>query len=309
MDVNAATPQRNRKRRWFQFSLRTLLAVVTVAARPTDTSVAAAPSAEENSRTLFNGHDMHGWSNASNWGVRDGAALSRGSAASTYGGLAIVGDFDLDFEWKNGKAESNRDNRDGSLNAPAGLLSIEYRIIPVTEVTNGSTKVSDRGELHYSFGTGSGWLGLVVELPDAPRLKNGQTGLFLTATPSKNRLLPVGEWNRGRITWRGGVIEHWANGQKVLSYEIATKLKEPQNEELRGVIDSAKGKPHRVEIIPDEPPISYRSVSISTSGTDMSRVARDNNKPQTERHLNDEKDKPAASGRVKVDGKQVERQY
>jgi hypothetical protein len=31
---------------------------------------------------------------------------------------------------------------------------------------------------------------------------------------------PVGYWNRGRIVARGNAIEHWLNGEKVVSYQL-----------------------------------------------------------------------------------------
>jgi hypothetical protein len=39
-------------------------------------------------------------------------------------------------------------------------------------------------------------------------------------TPTKDAARPVGHWNRGRIVVREGTVEHWLNGEKVVSYEL-----------------------------------------------------------------------------------------
>src|SRR5262249_8887532 len=38
--------------------------------------------------------------------------------------------------------------------------------------------------------------------------------------PKKDATRPVGYWNRARIVVRGKQVEHWLNGERVVSYEL-----------------------------------------------------------------------------------------
>ncbi len=59
--------------------------------------------------------------------------------------------------------------------------------------------------------------------PDAKRGVDGnrtQGGVYDLIAPAKNKKnMPVGEWNHARIVSQGKYVEHWLNGQKVLSFE------------------------------------------------------------------------------------------
>jgi hypothetical protein len=41
----------------------------------------------------------------------------------------------------------------------------------------------------------------------------------LVAAPDDKPIKPVGEWNTSKIRARGNLIEHWLNGEKVVSIE------------------------------------------------------------------------------------------
>ena len=59
--------------------------------------------------------------------------------------------------------------------------------------------------------------------PDSKRGKDGNrkcASLYdLIPAKADDILRPLGEWNSGRIVARGGKVEHWLNGVKVLEYE------------------------------------------------------------------------------------------
>lgn len=42
----------------------------------------------------------------------------------------------------------------------------------------------------------------------------------LAAAPKEKSLNPAGTWNRGRITIRGPILEHWLNGERVVHVDM-----------------------------------------------------------------------------------------
>lgn len=75
-------------------------------------------------------------------------------------------------------------------------------------------------------GTDTFWSGPEMQINDDPHHPDGQQpktsagGLYDLIAPSRRDLLkPTGEYNQVRIVSRGGHVEHWLNGVKVLEYE------------------------------------------------------------------------------------------
>ncbi len=52
-----------------------------------------------------------------------------------------------------------------------------------------------------------------------------QTASFYDVLPpqTKPRVHPPGEWNQSRLVIRGPHVEHWLNGEKVLTYELGSR--------------------------------------------------------------------------------------
>jgi hypothetical protein len=42
------------------------------------------------------------------------------------------------------------------------------------------------------------------------------------APNEKKRVRPFGEWNHSRILVQGNHVEHWLNGEQILSYELGS---------------------------------------------------------------------------------------
>jgi len=69
------------------------------------------------------------------------------------------------------------------------------------------------------------WSGPEYQLNDDPNHNDGKTpkysagSLYDLIPPNADKhLQPTGEWNSSRIVSRGGHMEHWLNGRKILEY-------------------------------------------------------------------------------------------
>ena len=150
---------------------------------------------------LFNGKDLSNWSTEGGdpvpevWKVADGVIhLNRGEAK---GGHIITkheyGDFDLSFDWKI---------------AEGGNSGLKYRV----RKYDGKT------------------LGLEYQILDDPNTKEGQNpdkiknsagSLYDIKEPNdKKKLNPTGEYNHARIVVRGNSIQHWMNGELIVSITV-----------------------------------------------------------------------------------------
>lgn len=69
----------------------------------------------------------------------------------------------------------------------------------------------------------------IIDDYNHPEVKKDRNGLISTAStyllyaPNNKNLNPHGQWNTGKILARGGKVEHWLNGDKVLTYKRGSK--------------------------------------------------------------------------------------
>ncbi|MDH3441567.1 MAG: FAD-dependent oxidoreductase, partial [Gammaproteobacteria bacterium] len=142
-------------------------------------------SAEEAAQgfvSLFDGKSFAGWEQQGNWEIRQGAfARVRRGGSLTYTRALVPNDFELRFEWKVSKGCNS-----GVYYRPA---QYEYQILD---------------NVHSPYG-------------ENPRQAAGS--LFFCMAPSKDATRPFGQWNSGRVKCKGTVIEHWVNGERVLSFD------------------------------------------------------------------------------------------
>ncbi|WP_435892334.1 3-keto-disaccharide hydrolase [Oceaniferula spumae] len=88
-------------------------------------------------------------------------------------------------------------------------------------------KISEGGNSGVKYRT-KGSLGMEYQILDDQKAKdnknpkNSLASLYqLVAAPAdKKAFAPGTEWNKGRIVANGNTIEHWLNGQKVVSIEV-----------------------------------------------------------------------------------------
>ncbi|MEM7572576.1 MAG: DUF1080 domain-containing protein [Bacteroidota bacterium] len=178
-------------------------------------------SAEERMgwRLLWDGQTTTGWRGAkldefpeSGWEIDDGElrVLAGNGGESTNGGDIVTIDHFSDFE-----------------------LSFEFK---PTEGANSGVKYFVDPTLNKGAGSA---IGLEYQILDDQRHPDAQMGVagnrtaaslydLITArvldVPGRNKGLKINDWNRGRIIVRGGQVEHWLNGYKVVEYDRFSQM-------------------------------------------------------------------------------------
>ena len=194
-------------------------------------------------RPIFNGRDFTGWKGlgrdsvaTAHWQVQDGTihkvptrSVPRGANGRPLPGGDLVtvesfGDFEFAFEWKisEGANSGVKYNVSEAMTGTAtGALGFEYQILD--------------DERH----------------PDAKMGVNGNrtaAGLSDLIAPVANKpVKPVGEWNEGRIVFRGNHAEHWLNGVKTVEYDLGSAqmnalLAASKYASIAGFADRRKGQ-------------------------------------------------------------------
>jgi hypothetical protein len=150
-------------------------------------------------KLLFDGRTMQGWRGygkpnapVAGWEVVDGAITRVGK-----GGDIVTTDahrdFELALEWK----------------VPQGGNSgVLYRVLESADpIYYSGPEMQVLDDAHHADGRN-------------PLTSAGAAyGLY---APPKGVVKPAGEWNQARLLVRGNQVEHWLNGQKVVSYELGS---------------------------------------------------------------------------------------
>lgn len=173
-------------------------------------------------RLLFDGESFENWRGlgrdtvpTGHWEIVDGAIrhVPHDEVAVQADGQPLDGgdlmtqqayeDFEFTFEWKV---------------SPGGNSGIKYNVSE---------------EMSTSQGPGHAALGFEYQVldderhPDADKGAAGNrqaAGLYDLIGPVEDKPInPPGEWNQGRIVFRGNHGEHWLNGVKVLEYELGSE--------------------------------------------------------------------------------------
>jgi hypothetical protein len=133
---------------------------------------------------IFDGKTFSGWEQSGNWSIADGAFYRKAAGGSLkYTAATVPDDFELRFELKVSEGCNS-----GVYYRPG---QVEYQVL------------DNRGSVY------------------GENARQAAASLFFCMAPSKDSTLPVGEWNTARILCKGTVIEHWLNGERVLSFDYA----------------------------------------------------------------------------------------
>jgi hypothetical protein len=148
------------------------------------------PEVEGKSVDLFASGDFSAWTNvdgspvSAGW-VFENGILSRPGATGDIITRDSYKDFELTFEWKISDAGNS-----GVKYRTRERLGLEYQVLD--------------DEKH----------------PDGKKPNHRAASLYeLVAAPDDKPIKPVGEWNTSKIRAKSNLIEHWLNGEKVVSIE------------------------------------------------------------------------------------------
>jgi hypothetical protein len=196
---------------------------------------------------LFNGKNLDGWrgykrpdATGTRWVVQDGLlTLDTGDSKDTHGQRDIItvaefDSFELAWEWKI---------------SPGGNSGVKYLVLEDRDSAIGHEYQVIDDAKH----------------PDAKVGPKRQTAAFYDVLPAANRpIKPAGEWNQSRVIVKGNTVEHWLNGTKVLTYQLASP-------EIATAIEASKfkgierfGKPHKAHMLIQDhgDAVWYRNVKV-----------------------------------------------
>lgn len=158
---------------------------------------------------LFDGKGLSGWhgfnkgdSIVDNWVVEDGVLTCLGkTGGSDIGGDIVTdasfGNFELEWEWKISEGGNS------------GLM---YHV-----VEDPKYKAPYETGPEYQLIDDVGFPGTLEDWQQA-----GANYAMNSANNAKKELSPVGEWNSSKIVYDNGRVEHWLNGQKIVSFQEGT---------------------------------------------------------------------------------------
>ncbi len=170
-------------------------------APPPETAVARTDSTQSVWHSLFDGHTADQWRAyrgdrlPAGWQVVEGA-LTRVAPAGDIVSREEYRDFELALEWKVQQG---------------GNSGIMYR-------------VAERPELETVWQSGPEYQVLDdAGHPDGRRPETSAGACYGLYPVPRGVVRAAGEWNEARIVVRGAQVEHWLNGQRVVSYELGSR--------------------------------------------------------------------------------------
>ena len=149
-------------------------------------------------RPLFDGSTLAGWRvyhsqrQPAGWTAKDGV-LSKSVETDDIITVDQFGDFELEWEWRI---------------AAGGNAGVFYRATEEYERVYWSAP-------EYQLLDDAG-------APDATDRRTSAGAAYALYPAPAGKVKPAGQWNSSRIVVRGGHVEHWLNGEKLLEYELGS---------------------------------------------------------------------------------------
>ena len=145
---------------------------------------------------LFDGTSLDAWRGYKSPTVPEGWKIAGGALTKDghVGDLVTkeeFGDFELEFEWKIGRAGNSGIFYRGTREYDHIYWSApEYQLLDDENAEDGKSRLTAAGSAYALYGAPAG----VV--------------------------LPFDQWNKTRLVVKGNHVEHWLNGKKVVAYEL-----------------------------------------------------------------------------------------
>lgn len=189
---------------YFFFSALIVASVLYSCEEPSSESDAAETSdvVEESKSSdwivLFDGSNLDAWRNyqqdtiSDMWKIEEGALILTGSGGGDIITKETFGSFDLELEWKISEA---------------GNSGIFYHIVEADSLGKVYLSAPEMQVLDDE------------RHPDG-KLPSHRAGSNYDMQPcSEVATNPVGEWNKARLLFNNGHVEHWLNGVKVVEFD------------------------------------------------------------------------------------------
>jgi len=163
---------------------------------PSPTREAQSAVATSPWKTLLDGTSLDAWRGYKGAPIPEGWKIESGALVKEKPVADIVtkdefGDFELEMEWKIGRAGNSGIFYRGTEEYDHIYWSApEYQLLDDLEASDNKTRLTCAGSVFAVYPSPTG------------------------------HLKAVGDWNRARIIARGAHVEHWLNGFKLVEYEL-----------------------------------------------------------------------------------------
>ena len=186
-----------------KYFIKTAAVAVAVTAVLSFSNQSEMETGKEKWITLFDGKTFNGWhlynqtGAIKNWTIEEDAMVCLGAAADAHGGDivtdALYENFELKWEWKITKG---------------GNSGVMYHVV-------------EDQKYHAPFYTGPEYQ-VIDDIGFPQKLEDWQmAGADYAMHPANNKkkLQAVGEWNTSKIIFNKGHVEHWLNGEKIVTFQ------------------------------------------------------------------------------------------
>ena len=150
-------------------------------------------------KSLFDGKSFAGWETgggepvSEGWEIQDGAIYRSSKGGHIYT-TAEYENFELEFEWKVAEGTNSGVKYRVKLFGKS-LLGPEFQVLDDANHSNGKNPVTSAASFYALF-----------------------------APAETKTLKPLGEYNHSKIVARGTILEHWLNGEKVISVDMNSEI-------------------------------------------------------------------------------------